>query len=104
MGGKWEAGRGESIGASAHVVIPLLHALAAGGCAEGRSVEKGKKAEGRRERECLGSTATAAAACQDERGKKKKAAGLPKRKRFYFSACVEKENGTRIDEKAFFPW
>lgn len=103
MGGKSEAGRGGSTGASAHVVIPLLHALAAGGCAEGRSVEKRKKGEGRRERECLGSTATAAAACQDERGKKKKAAGLHKRKHFYFSACLEKESGTRIDEKAFFP-
>lgn len=66
-------------------------------------MEKRKKGEGRRERECLGSTATAAAACQDETGKKKKAAGLPKRKRFYFSACLEKEIGTRIDEKAFFP-
>jgi len=52
---------------SAAAVIPLLRGSAAGGCAEGRrSVEK-KKSEERRERECLGATATAAtaAACKE---------------------------------------
>lgn len=51
------------------------------GVLKGGVWKKRRKGEGRRERECLGSTATAAAACQDERGregdrgKNEKAAG-----------------------------
>uniref|UniRef100_H2S058 Neuron navigator 1 n=1 Tax=Takifugu rubripes TaxID=31033 RepID=H2S058_TAKRU len=60
-------GRKGSTGPCATVVIPLLNALAAGGCAKGRSVEKRRKGEGRGERECLGSTATAAAASDGKR-------------------------------------
>lgn len=88
-------GRKGSTGSCATVVIPLLNALAAGGCAKGRSVEKRRKGEGRRERECLGSTATAAAACQDKRRKKKKTAGLIERKHF-FLLILKRKRGLEV--------
>lgn len=102
MGGKWEARRGGSAGSSARVVIPLLHAVAAGGCAEGRSVENGRK-----ERD--GEKGSAWAALQQlqqpvrTKGKKKEGCRIAQEEAFgFFSACLEKENGTGIDEKAFF--
>lgn len=111
MGGKSEArerqqkaGGGGSAVASAAAVIPLLRGSEAGGCAKGRSVER----RGRRERECLGSTATAAAACQDERGreggrgKEEKAAGLPERRFFFLYCFASGERIVKIDKEAYF--
>lgn len=78
MGGKskarerqQKAGGGGSVVASATAVILLLRGSAARGCAEGRSVEKTeeRRTGGKARKERLDSTATAAAACQEKRGK-----------------------------------
>lgn len=105
MGGKSEAGRGGSIGASAHVVIPLLHALAAGGCAEGRSVENGRK-----ERE--GEKGSAWAALQQlqqpvrtKEGRKRRLQDCPRGSIFIFLHVLKKKTGLGLMRKPFFhPW
>lgn len=74
------------------------------GVLKGGVWKKRRKGERRRERECLGSTATAAAAaCQSKRGKKDNAGGLPERKHFSAWFCKEKGLIGLMRKSAFQP-